>query len=242
MIFFCRHLVRLPKLTPEGYRVLMYTVKDPDYTKLVFSDAVKAFCMFNDCVLSEDGLMEGYIVCFDMKGIALGHLARVSLPALRSFMLYIQEAHPARLKAIHVLNTAPWINHAMRIVLPLIRSELLQLLKFHKGSIGKNKINEIFTDFDCFSDGNPEGVPIEIMPEEYGGEGPSIKDLDRESIEMLEKYGRWLRETELFKTDETKRIKKASWWGIFGGNTANAAATAAQIEKEKQILKDLQID
>lgn len=111
----------------------MYTVKDPDYTKLVFSDAVKAFCMFNDCVLSEDGLIEGYIVCFDMKGIALGHLARVSLPALRSFMVYIQEAHPARLKAIHVLNTAPWINHAMRIVLPLIRSELLQLLKFHKG-------------------------------------------------------------------------------------------------------------
>lgn len=89
-LFCFRHLVRLPKLTPEGYRVLMYTVKDTDYTKLVFSDAVKGFCMFNDCVLSEDGLMEGYIVCFDMKGISLGHLARVSLPALRSFMIYIQ--------------------------------------------------------------------------------------------------------------------------------------------------------
>lgn len=87
---------------------------------------------------------------------------------------------------------------------------------------------------------NPEDVPLEIMPEEYGGEGPSIKELDRESCEMMEKYGRWLKETELFRTDEGKRIKKASWWGIFGGN--NNAAAAAQIEKERQILKNLQID
>lgn len=84
-----------------------------------------------------------------------------------------------------------------------------------------------------------EGVPVEIMPEEYGGEGPSIIELDRQSEEMMEKYERWLKETELFKTDEGKRIKKASWWGLFGGNNA---AAAAQIEKERQILKNLQID
>lgn len=58
-VFFYRHLVRLPKTTPEGYKVLLYSVRDTDYTKLVFSDAVKGFCMFNDCVLSEDGLAEG---------------------------------------------------------------------------------------------------------------------------------------------------------------------------------------
>lgn len=79
------------------------------------------------------------------------------------------------------------------------------------------------------------------MPEEYGGEGPSIKELDRQSAEMMDKYARWLKETELFKTNEGKRIKKASsWWGLFGGN--NNAAAAAQIEKERQILKNLQID
>lgn len=217
---FRSHLVRLPKLTPEGYRVLMYTVKDPDYTKMVFGDAVKGFCMFNDCVISEDGLAEGYVVCFDMKGIALGHLARVSLPVLRSFMVYIQEAHPARLKAIHVLNTAPWINHAMRIVIPLIRSELLQLLKFHKGNVA-------------------EGVPVELMPEEYGGEAPSIRELDRQCHLMMEKYARWLRETETFRTDESKRPKKASWWGIFGGGGNSGGG---QIEKEKRVLKNLQID
>jgi hypothetical protein len=127
------NLIRLPKSTPEGYRVLLYSVRDPDPTKMIFSDAVKGFCMYNDCVLSEDGLAEGYIVVFDMKGVSIGHLARVSLPALKAFMFYIQDAHPARLKAIHVLNTASWIHHIMRIVVPLIKSELLSMVRFHKG-------------------------------------------------------------------------------------------------------------
>lgn len=88
---------------------------------------------------------------------------------------------------------------------------------------------------------NPEGVPIEIMPEEYGGEAPSIKELDRESGEMMEKYARWLKETELFRTEESKRIKKSSsWWGFFSGS--NSTSDVQQIEKERQILKNLQID
>lgn len=85
-----------------------------------------------------------------------------------------------------------------------------------------------------------EGVPVEVMPEEYGGEAPSIKELDRQSNEMMEKYARWLKETELFRTDEEKRVKKpSSWWGIFGSSNNNPAP---QIEKERQILKNLQID
>lgn len=59
-IIYCfRYLIRLPKTTPEDYRVLLYSVRDSDPTKMIFSDAVKGFCMFNDAVLSEDGLQEG---------------------------------------------------------------------------------------------------------------------------------------------------------------------------------------
>lgn len=83
-------MVALPYRTSEGYNILVYRLADTDYSKLNFADVIKAFCMFNDMRLSEDGLSEGYIVIFDMKGCSLGHLTRVSLPALRSFMLYIQ--------------------------------------------------------------------------------------------------------------------------------------------------------
>ncbi|CAH1953547.1 unnamed protein product [Acanthoscelides obtectus] len=159
-----------------------------------------------------------YIVIFDMKGVQLGHLARVSLPALRCFMLYIQEAHPCRLKAIHILNTASWIHHVMRLVIPLVKSELLNMVKFHKGNV-------------------PENFPIELMPMDYGGEAASIDELDRETKSLISKYHQWLIESAEFKSDESKRIKKASWWGFFGGSKNNTVEL-----DEKTILKNLQID
>lgn len=83
-------MVGLPNKTSEGYHVLIYRLSDYDYSKLNFADAVRVFCMFNDVKLSEDRLSDGYIVIFDMKGCSLGHLTRVTLPALRAFMHYIQ--------------------------------------------------------------------------------------------------------------------------------------------------------
>ncbi|KAJ8910509.1 hypothetical protein NQ315_012356 [Exocentrus adspersus] len=160
-----------------------------------------------------------YIVIFDMKGVQIGHLARVSLPALRCFMMYIQEAHPCRLKAIHVLNTASWIHHVMRLIVPLVRSELLNLVQFHKGNV-------------------PEGIALDLLPSDYGGEAPSVEDLDADTKSLVHKYHEWLMETSEWKSDESKRVKKASWWGLFNGtNKTNNVEL-----DEKTILKNLQID
>lgn len=212
------YLLRLPKTTPEGYRVLMYGVRDPDPTKMNFNDVVKGFCMYNDLVLSEDGLQDGYIVIFDMKDVGIGHLARVSLPALKCFMYYIQDAHPCRLKQIHVFNTCSWIHHVMRLIVPLVRSELLSLVRFHKGNA-------------------PDNFPVEILPAEYGGEGDPVEVLDTVTKSLLEKYRDWLIESSKFKADESKRVKKASWWGLFSTKTPQQNEL-----DEKTILRNLQID
>ncbi|KAF2881466.1 hypothetical protein ILUMI_24702 [Ignelater luminosus] len=214
-------MASMPKTTPEGYKILMYVIKDADPSIFYFSEAIKGFCMYNDCRLSEDGLEEGYIVIFDMKYVKLGHLARVSLPSLRAFMVYIQEAHPARLKAIHVVNTATWIHHIMRIVQPMIRTDIVGLLRFHKGDV-------------------PEGVPQELLPIEYGGQAPSIKELAKEVQELIGKYARWLRETENFVADESKRVKKSSWWSLFNGSTGNE--NAFNTTELPATFRNLQID
>lgn len=83
-------MVAVPKTTPEGYNVLMYRLADPDTGKLQFVDVLRAFFLFNDVRLSEDGLSPGYIVVFDMKGVCLTHLTKLSLSAVRKFMNYIQ--------------------------------------------------------------------------------------------------------------------------------------------------------
>ncbi|KAK4878820.1 hypothetical protein RN001_011326 [Aquatica leii] len=214
-------MFRLPKATPEGYRVLMYTVKEHESTEYVFSDAIKGFCMYNDSVISEEGLAEGYIVIFDMKNLKLGHLARVSLPVLRSFMIYIQEAHPARLKAVHVINTAAFIKHAMRILQPMIRTEIIGLLRFHRGHV-------------------PDGIPQEILPRDYGGEAPSSEELRNEMFELRDKYAAWLKESEYYVADESKRIKKSSWWSIF--SSANEQRDENLVFTDSTVFRQLEID
>lgn len=83
-----------------------------------------------------------------------------------------------------------------------------------------------------------EGIPLEMMPEDYGGEAPCIEELDQQTKAMCEKYAEWLKESTVhYKSDESKRIKKASWWGLFNGSTTNS-----QKLDEKSILKNLQLD
>lgn len=103
-------MISMPKTTKEGYQILIYRLIDTDPSKVLFADAIKGFCMFNDIRLSEDLLAEGYIVIFDMKGVRLAHVARVQLGPLRSFMSYIQEAHPARLKKIYICHAASFVR------------------------------------------------------------------------------------------------------------------------------------
>lgn len=120
----------MPKKTPEGYEMLMYRLTDTDPSKIMFADCIKGFCMFNDLRLSEDLLADGYVVVFDMKGVRLSHITRVQLGPLRSFMAYIQEAHPARLKKIYICHAASFVNQVMSLVKPLIKSEMMSLLHF----------------------------------------------------------------------------------------------------------------
>lgn len=82
----------LPSCTPDGYKVLLYRLKDFDPNKTVFKDALRCFLAYNDVRISEDGLCPGYLVVFDMQGTTLHHLARVSmaLQLVKVFMIYIQ--------------------------------------------------------------------------------------------------------------------------------------------------------
>lgn len=123
-------MISMPNKTKEGYEILIYRLIDTDPSKIIFADALKGFCMFNDIRLSEDLLAEGYVVVFDMKGVRLSHVARVQLGPLKSFMAYIQDAHPARLKKIYICHAASFVNQLMALVKPLIKSELMSLLHF----------------------------------------------------------------------------------------------------------------
>ena len=85
-------MIALPKPTPKGYRILVYRLKDYDASKLQFTNLVRSFCAFNMCKISEDGLVPGYVVILDMKGVTFGHFMRVTpyIQTVRNILQYLQ--------------------------------------------------------------------------------------------------------------------------------------------------------
>lgn len=187
-------MVAMPKRTPDGYHILIYRLFDTEPAKLNFADAVKAFCMFNDYRISRDGLADGYVVVFDMKGIRLGHLSRVQLGAMRTFMAYIQDAHPVRLKKVFVVHTAAFINQVMALVRPFIRTELFALLHFT-------------------ARGPLDVLTADLLPSDYDGELGSIASYygpERRTIET--EYREWLMDSAELRERTAGEGKERRAW------------------------------
>ncbi|KAL1117402.1 hypothetical protein AAG570_004728 [Ranatra chinensis] len=195
-------MVELEGLTPRGHKVLVYRLKDYDPSKIVFLEALRTFLAFNDVIISEDGLCPGYEVVFDMKGTTLTHLARVAsaLHLVKMFMVYIQECHPVRLKAVHVINTVSFMDSVLSLVKPLMQSELVHLLILH------NSLDTL-----------EEFVPLKMMPRDYGGDGPPV-GAAQESYDkfMKAKYSSWLKECHHWAADLKKRPQKSKTNGMEG--------------------------
>lgn len=144
---FCfSDMVPLPKLTENKYKLFLYRLADSDPEKYQFTDSIKTFFMLSDVrMVSEKEFPEGEVPIFDMNGYTLRHLAKITLPVVKKYMMYTQvcniitysswfnqllfkEAHPIRLKQIHILNTPPFLDRCMALIRPFLKNEVASLV------------------------------------------------------------------------------------------------------------------
>ena len=100
-------------------------------TQFNFNDAIKVFFMMADCrFATTDEDVDGEIPIFDMSGYSLKHLTKTVLSSLRIYMKFVQEAHPVRIKQIHVLNSPSYMDKVLTVIKPFIKSEVFKLVSF----------------------------------------------------------------------------------------------------------------
>ncbi|KAB0790242.1 hypothetical protein PPYR_15425, partial [Photinus pyralis] len=185
-------MVPLPKLTRENYKIFIYRLTDSDPEKYIFADALKTFLAVADLRLNfSDDFPDGEIPIFDMSGFTLKHLYKVQLPILKKYMVYTQEAHPVRLKQIHVVNVSPFLDKAMAIVKPFMKTEVSAMLHFHQPN----------------STTLYKYIPQELLPEEYGGRVGKISDIKAALIrKMCDNDSRnFFLDDSRWNVDESKR-------------------------------------
>ncbi|XP_039948242.1 alpha-tocopherol transfer protein-like isoform X1 [Bactrocera tryoni] len=151
----------LPKTTPEGYRVIIGKLADTNASNFNFVDCMKLFfiatfysyCMIFDMWMSEDGIRPGHIMVMDLKGVTLGHVARIGIFQMKKFLFYLQEAAAIRLIGFHFINIVPFMDKILALMTPFMKKELTSILYIHNN----------LEDFYKF-------VPQSILPKDYGGD------------------------------------------------------------------------
>lgn len=196
--------VPLEQKTKKGYIVTFGKLLDPDPSKFDYLECMKYLFMTCEVQNVIRGTSEGLVIIMDASGLSFGHIARLNLMNLKKILYYVQEAIPVRLKAIHIFNTVPIIDTLLNMIKPFAKAELLKLVHFHSSL-------ETVQEF----------LPIEALPNEYGGKAGSIEEIVTKHIKLLEEFREWFQYDELVgRVNESLRVEKCqnteSLFGVDG--------------------------
>ncbi|XP_018349945.1 PREDICTED: alpha-tocopherol transfer protein-like [Trachymyrmex septentrionalis] len=179
--------------TSEGYKILYGRLLDIEPSHFVYNDVLKLFNMVLDLWLYTEGTCNGHILLIDMKNISFGHVGRLSPMGLKKFLYYLQEGLPVRLKGMHFMNASPVVDVILNMMRPFMKKQLLDMFHMHTTS-------DTLTKF----------VPLEVLPNEAGGQAGPIQELHSKQMKKLEDHIAWFQEDESnHRVNESLRPGKA---------------------------------
>ncbi|XP_011163312.2 alpha-tocopherol transfer protein-like [Solenopsis invicta] len=184
--------VPLEEKTKEKYIMTLVKFLDTNPSKFNYLECAKYLFMTCEVQNVVHGTSAGQIVILDAAGFSFSHLASFNLVILKKILFYIQEAAPVRLKAIHILNTMPVVDALVNLVKPFMKKELMNILHFHSSMETVKKF-----------------LPIEGLPNEYGGKAGSTEEITAKHIKLLEEFRDWFQYDEAVgRVNESLRVGK----------------------------------
>ncbi|XP_071561102.1 alpha-tocopherol transfer protein-like [Temnothorax nylanderi] len=193
--------VPLEEKTKEGYVMTLVRFLDPNPNKFHHFECTKYLLMTCEVQNLVHGTSEGLVVILDAAGLSFSHVAAMNLMGLKKVLFYIQEAAPVRLKALHVLNAMPIVDTFLNLLKPFIKKEMMNLLHFHSNMETVKKY-----------------LPIEALPNEYGGKAGPIEEIAAKHIQLLEEFRDYFQYDEANgRVNESLRVGKCeSAENLFG--------------------------
>lgn len=160
-----QHYFHMPN-TPSGHSVIYHCLSSPKASNYIFDEACKTFFMLIDSLLYSRGPSNGLIIVFDMQNVGMRHLLRPSIDSLRTFFRYLQDALPAKLEAMHIINCVSFFDMVLALIKPFMKSEIIQKMHLHHGT-NYEKFHRDFVSRSC-------------LPSDFGGELKSAEILHKD--------------------------------------------------------------
>lgn len=164
--------VALP-VTDDNCNLIFHRLSSYEPSHYVFDDAVKTYIITNEAYAYHNGPRSGTIFVLDLKGASFRHLFQPSISSIRKGVRFLEDGSPLEpIKAIHILNTVPFINMIVNLVKPFAMTEMLSKIHFHPPDLDLEKFYK-------------EHVPKSHLPSDFGGDLESVAELHKKHREKL---------------------------------------------------------
>ncbi|KAE8745305.1 hypothetical protein FOCC_FOCC007990 [Frankliniella occidentalis] len=213
-------IATMPRLTPDGYRVHYYAYPTADAKGFQVEALFRRALMMGE-ILMRDDLPAGEIIVVDLANGNASRFRDFTL-AMSLFSKFVRaglKMYPLRLKHFYLINLPPFLNAIMTLLGTVMREKL-----YSRIIVDPTGCNEL-----------KKNIPAECIPEDYGGEGPSLREgngerrrggevrLDNVIEELmglcspglwrslLVENRDWFLAQESIRTDESKRVGTSSF-------------------------------
>ncbi|RZB39471.1 CRAL TRIO domain containing protein [Asbolus verrucosus] len=177
-----------PVLFENMYRVMFYKVKMPN-TVVPRLEAMRNFNvaeirLYEDCMIGE------ILVC-DMANVSFNDLLKITPTFTAKVLAIYQKVYSLRLKAMYIVNSPLYINHFMAVLKKTMKPKIFSRIKvFHDCEV----LKQVF--------------PKEILPKDYGGDGPSLEELNEMVKIKLTQYQERFDKLDKLRVNEELRPEK----------------------------------
>lgn len=161
----------VPRLTPDGCRIIINGLNDPDPRNYVFEDHQKLLLMMMDAMVAAEPTLPGVYIVWDLHLGLISHFWKFGFWLQRKLFAYFQAGQPLLLKRCFLLHTPSYINTVMKVLRNVTDRKRLDETKMFEG--------------DDFSELH-KLIPRQCLPRDYGGTLPSRKELHEMTCRRLE--------------------------------------------------------
>ncbi|XP_065226036.1 alpha-tocopherol transfer protein-like isoform X1 [Planococcus citri] len=181
-------LIPIPKLTPEGHRIVIFKIFEKGNSAPNGDLIIKATQIVSDYLMKVDK-NRGLIVIMDYENINMNYITMM-FSMIKQYITLVTKATPYRYHKIYFVNIIPALEPLFTIVMRLLKSKLVERI-----TMWKEKSTKLYTV-----------LPKELLPEKYGGTYEKtfeeLRDLFFEDIASKQD---WFISDEKNKADISKR-------------------------------------
>lgn len=126
------------------------------------------------------GIADGEVPVFDMTGISIKHLKVIVISTLIAALRYVQDNHCLRLKHIHVINCSPIIEKFMKLIKPLLKRDIFDMVSFGLLVYFEGINFEFYLQIHFHvpdSNTMDKYVTKDLLPNECGGSAGTIEEI-----------------------------------------------------------------